>query len=87
MLTTLGAWVACIGDARWLTDYTEILAGAGLSVRHTRHTEAHDDTLLTMIERIEARITALRITAPETLAANGAAPDTVLAYTAPARDP
>lgn len=82
-LTTLAAWVACIADARSVADYTEILASAGL---HVRHTQAHDDGLLKMIERIDARITALRIAAPKVLADNGIQPDTVLAYTRLATD-
>lgn len=77
-LTTLSAWVACIADARPVTDYTDILAGAGL---RTRHTESHDEGLLHMIERIDARITALRIGAPKLLADSGIQPDTVLTYT------
>jgi SAM-dependent methyltransferase len=77
-LTTLTAWVACVADARTVTDYTGILAGAGL---RTRHVESHDDSLLRMIDRIDARITALRIAAPQLLTENGAAPDTVLTYT------
>ncbi|KAA8957720.1 class I SAM-dependent methyltransferase, partial [Mycobacterium sp.] len=77
-LTTLAAWVACIADARSVADYTGILASAGL---HVRHTQAHDDALLKMIERIDARITALRITAPQILTDNGIEPDTVQVYT------
>jgi len=82
-LTTLGAWVACIADARTVSDYTTILAGAGLC---TRHIESHDESLLDMIDRIDARITALRITAPHILADNGVKPDTVRAFTTLARD-
>ncbi|MCV6986927.1 methyltransferase domain-containing protein [Mycobacterium shinjukuense] len=81
-LTTLTAWVACIADARPLTDYTRILAGAGL---RTRHSESHDVSLLRMIDRIEARITALRIAAPTMLVDNGVQPDLVLTYTRLAR--
>jgi SAM-dependent methyltransferase len=77
-LTSLTAWVACVADARTLTDYTDILAGAGL---HVRHSESHDDSLLKMIDRIAARITALRIAAPKLLADNGVVPEAVLAYT------
>lgn len=77
-LTTLTAWVTCIADARTVTDYTRILGCAGL---HTRHIESHDDSLLQMIDHIDARITALRIAAPKLLADNGITPDTVLAYT------
>lgn len=82
-LTTLAAWVACIADARTVTDYTDILAAAGLQ---TRRIESHDHSLLDMIDRIDARITALRIAAPTLLADNGVVPDAVLAYTALARE-
>jgi hypothetical protein len=77
-LTTLTAWVACIADARSVTDYSAILAGAGLRMRMI---ETHDDSLLRMISRIEARITALRIGAPTILTDNGVEPNAVLAYT------
>ncbi len=77
-LTSLTAWVACVADARTLTDYTGILERAGL---HVRHIESHHDSLLKMIDRIDARITALRVIAPKLLADNGVAPDAVLAYT------
>ncbi|WP_204804308.1 hypothetical protein [Mycobacterium riyadhense] len=60
-LTTVTAWVACIADARSVIDYTASLVGAGL---RTRTIESHDDCLLRMISRIEARIAALRIGRP-----------------------
>ncbi|MDI3313361.1 MAG: methyltransferase domain-containing protein [Mycobacterium sp.] len=82
-LTTLAGWVACIGDARSVTDYTTILAAAGL---RTRRIEAHDESLLPMIDRIEARITALQIAAPTLLTDNGVVPDAVLTHTRLARD-
>ncbi|WP_343602852.1 class I SAM-dependent methyltransferase [Mycobacterium sp.] len=82
-LTTLAAWVACIADARTAADYTGILAAAGLELRHV---ESHDDSLLKMIDRIEARITALHIAAPKTLADNGIQTDAVLKYTRLATD-
>jgi SAM-dependent methyltransferase len=82
-LTTLTAWVACIADARPVDDYTRILAGARL---RTRHIESHDDSLLAMIDRIDARITALRIAAPKILADHGVQPDAVLTYTRLAAD-
>lgn len=82
-LTTVAAWVACIADARSVCDYTGILVGAGL---HVRHVESHDQCLLNMIDRIDARITALRIAAPTLLADHGVAPDAVLTYTRLARD-
>jgi SAM-dependent methyltransferase len=82
-LTTLAARIACIADARTVNGYTAILAGAGLQIRSI---ESHDHALLRMIERIEARITALRIAAPATLTDHGVQADAVLAYTRLARD-
>lgn len=82
-LSTLTARVACIADARTLADYTRTLAGAGLQVRHS---ETHDNSLLRMIARIDARINALRIAVPTILTDNGVTPDTVLAFTAVARE-
>lgn len=81
-LTPLAAWVACIADARTVTDYTDILEGAGL---RTRHIESHDESLLDMIDRIDARITALHVAAPEILADNGIRHDSVRDFTALAR--
>lgn len=74
------------GDAEELPlpDNTfDALTRAGL---HTRHVESHDYSLLHMIDRIDARITALRIAAPTVLADNGVAPDSVLAFTVLARE-
>ena len=51
-----------------------------------RDIESPDQSLLTIIDRIDARITALRIAAPTLLADNGVAPDAVLTYTQLARD-
>ncbi|MFD8427801.1 class I SAM-dependent methyltransferase [Streptomyces coelicoflavus] len=59
-LTTLAARIACISDARSLTEYTEILAAAGL---RTVRTEQHDHAMTRMIDQIEARLNLLRITA------------------------
>ncbi|BCI92808.1 radical SAM protein [Mycobacterium persicum] len=81
-LTSLRAWVACIADARSVTDYTGILQQAGLRIRHV---ESHDRSLLDMIDRIDSRITALAIAVPDTLADNGIQLDTVRAFTALAR--
>jgi SAM-dependent methyltransferase len=81
-LTTLAAWVACIADARPLTAYSQILAGAGL---HTVRTEAHDHALTRMIDQIEARLSVLRMTAADRLAAAAVDVDAVLRYTALAR--
>jgi SAM-dependent methyltransferase len=82
-LTTFAARIACIADARTVSDYTAILAGAGLQVGRI---ESHDHALLRMIDRIEARITALRIAVPAMPADQGVEPDPVLAYSRLARD-
>ncbi|MGH3864382.1 SAM-dependent methyltransferase [Actinokineospora sp.] len=81
-LTTLGAWVACIADARSVRTYIEILAGAGL---RTVRTETHDDALARMIDQIEARVGVLRMTAADRLTEAGVDTDAVLRYTALAR--
>jgi arsenite methyltransferase len=81
-LTTLAAWVACIADARSVPAYTEILAGAGL---RTVRVEAHDDAIARMIDQIDARLTVLRMTAADRLAAAGVDVTAVLRYTALAR--
>lgn len=81
-LTTLGAWVACIADARSVADYTEILDRSGLRVRHV---ESHDQSLLEMIDRIDARLTTLAMASPKMLADNGIQPETARAFTALAR--
>ncbi|MHA7703775.1 methyltransferase domain-containing protein [Mycobacterium sp. ML4] len=73
-LSTLGAWVACIADARPVAEYSGILEAAGLRIRHVG---SHDHRLLNLIDRVNARITALRVAAPEILAENGIVPDTV----------
>jgi len=52
-LDSLLAWVACIADARSVEDYKTILTGAGL---HVEHAEAHDEALLTLAERVRARL-------------------------------
>jgi hypothetical protein len=76
-LTTLAAWVACIADARPLTQYTRILTNAGM---RTVHTESHDDALVRMIDQIEARLHLARMTHNETLDAAGINLDSVLGY-------
>lgn len=81
-LKTMAAWVACIADARSVSQYAGLLAAAGL---HIVRTEAHDEALTGMIDQIEARVTLLRMTAPGRLAASGVQLDTVLHCTALAR--
>ncbi|ROO52026.1 methyltransferase family protein [Micromonospora sp. Llam0] len=59
-LTGLGAWIACVADARPLPEYTALLTAAGLRVTHT---ERHDAAMLAMIDQIEARLSLVRMTA------------------------
>ena len=58
-LRTLAGWVACLADARPVEQYVELLAGAGLEVVHQ---ESHDAALARMIEQIDARLVAFRMT-------------------------
>lgn len=81
-LTTLAAWVACIADARPARQYAELLGTAGLRVTHT---EQHDLALATMLDQIEARVTALRMIQPDRLRAAGVEVDAVLGYVEIAR--
>ncbi|WP_432246920.1 methyltransferase domain-containing protein [Streptomyces sanyensis] len=67
-LRGLTSRIACIADARPLTEYAELLAAAGL---RTLLTENHDAALHHMIDQIEARLNLLRITAPDRLAETG----------------
>jgi hypothetical protein len=67
-LTGLTAWIACVADARPLDEYAEILAGAGLRVRHT---ERHDQAMARMIDQIEARLAIVRMTARQRAEALG----------------
>ncbi|NKQ55658.1 methyltransferase domain-containing protein [Amycolatopsis sp. K13G38] len=77
-LAGLTGWVACIADARPLSDYIAILDAAGL---RTLHTQRHDEALRSMIDTIEARLKLLRMTAPDQLIAAGVDVDAVLHYT------
>jgi SAM-dependent methyltransferase len=52
-LSSLRAWVACVADARPLDQIAELLERAGLVVEET---EAHDDALRALLDRIEARL-------------------------------
>jgi len=67
-LTTLGAWVACVADARPAAEYAEILTGAGLRVTHS---EYHGAAIGRMIDQIEARLQFLRLTSRAKLEAHG----------------
>lgn len=58
-LAGLGGWIACLADARPADEYADLLTAADLTVITA---EAHDDALERMIEQIDARLRALRIT-------------------------
>ena len=59
VLTGLTGWIACLADARTTAGYTTLLTSAGLRVSTT---ESHDDALTAMIDQIDARLRALRMT-------------------------
>ncbi|MFC1417713.1 class I SAM-dependent methyltransferase [Streptacidiphilus cavernicola] len=80
-LTELAGWVACLADARPLQEYAALLTTAGL--RPTR-TERHDDALRRMVEQVEARLRAYRMTARTGPALTGVDIDRALALTAQA---
>ena len=67
-LTTLGAWVACVADARPAAEYADILTRAGLRVTAI---ERHDATIGRMIDQIEARLQFLRLTSRARLDEHG----------------
>lgn len=88
-LTTLTGWIACLADARTPDQYATLLTTAGLRVTTT---EPHDDALTAMIDQIDARLRALRMTPAvrdldhhtirsTTEAARTAVTDGVLGYT------
>jgi SAM-dependent methyltransferase len=57
-LASLAGWVACVADARPVTEYCRHLERAGLEVTLV---EIHDDALAKMIETIDARLAAYRM--------------------------
>ncbi|MEV0962784.1 methyltransferase domain-containing protein [Streptomyces sp. NPDC049910] len=81
-LRSVGARIACVADARPLTAYAAVLAGAGL---RTVTTERHDAAMLRMIDQIEARLNLLRITSPARLADAGVDPGAAPAVLGAAR--
>ncbi|MBW3555434.1 MAG: methyltransferase domain-containing protein [Actinobacteria bacterium] len=57
-LRSLAGWVACLADARPVSEYVALLGDAGLTVTHQ---EPHDEELAAMIELIDARLVAFRM--------------------------
>ncbi len=58
-LRDLAGWIACLADARPLEEYARLFTDAGLPVTTT---ERHDEALARVIEQIDARLRALRMT-------------------------
>jgi arsenite methyltransferase len=56
-LRTLEAWVACLSGVRSPGGLVELLAGAGLAVEVV---ERHDDALLSLLRRVDARLRLAR---------------------------
>jgi arsenite methyltransferase len=55
-LHSLAAWIACLADARPLAETAALLEGAGFEVQTT---EAHDDALVELLDRIDERLRPL----------------------------
>lgn len=55
-LADLAGWVACLGDARSADGYAAILEDAGFDAVEV---ERHDEALADMVDRIDARLSAL----------------------------
>ncbi|MFE9259024.1 class I SAM-dependent methyltransferase [Streptomyces sp. NPDC006879] len=81
-LSGLGARIACLGDALPLHGYVDLLTGAGL---RTVLAEPHQRALLAMVDRIEARLALLRMTAPGMLSSANIDPSATTVVLAQAR--
>ncbi|CAM4323174.1 hypothetical protein GCM10009799_38530 [Nocardiopsis rhodophaea] len=81
-LAGIAGWVACIADARPAEEYGALLRDAGL---RPMRMERHDAAVGRMIDRIDARIAVLRMTAPHRLTAAGVDPAAVTPYLRAAR--
>ena len=60
-LDTLAARVACLADARTVEEYLRLLEDAGLGIESL---ERHDEALGSMLDRIGARLAAVRMAFP-----------------------
>lgn len=67
-LTGLGAWIACVADARPAEEYQALLTAHGLRVKLV---EQHPEALDRMVLQIAARIELLRMTKRERVEALG----------------
>ncbi|WP_017597501.1 class I SAM-dependent methyltransferase, partial [Nocardiopsis lucentensis] len=81
-LAGIAGWVACVADALPADAYAELLRAAGLRLLRA---EPHDGALVRMIDRIDARIRLLSMTAPARLAEVGVDADALAPYLTAAR--
>ncbi|MEV0716376.1 methyltransferase domain-containing protein [Asanoa sp. NPDC050611] len=81
-LSGLSGWIACLGGARPLPEYTDLLTAAGLTVTHT---ERHDASITAMLDQVEARLALVRMTARDQAEALGVDFDRAPAVLAAAR--
>ncbi|MCY9785252.1 methyltransferase domain-containing protein [Nocardiopsis sp. EMB25] len=81
-LVGITGWVACVADALPADAYAELLRAAGLRVLRM---ESHDGALVRMIDRIDARIRLLSMTAPARLTEAGVDADALAPYLTAAR--
>ena len=64
-LASLQAWVACVADARPLGEIADLLTTSGLEIEQT---QAHDDALGALLDRIEARLQVATLLAADAAA-------------------
>lgn len=57
-LKGLLAWIACIGDALPLEQYTSILQASGLCIERT---EEHNDALKEMVREVQSRLLGIEV--------------------------
>lgn len=74
-LADLAGWVACLADAQTATGYAQLLHSAGLVVTTK---EDHSHALAELVDRVEARLRALRMAARAVPALSGVDLDRVI---------
>ncbi|MDS1271865.1 methyltransferase domain-containing protein [Lipingzhangella sp. LS1_29] len=82
ILAGVTGWIACIADARPAEEYVRLFTEAGLRLVHT---ERHDAALAELVDRIDARLRVLHMTAPARLDAAGVDVQAVVPYLDAAR--
>jgi arsenite methyltransferase len=76
-LQTVAAWVACLADAKPLTETTALLEGAGFAVEVT---ESQDAALVELLDHVDARLRPLELGLDLLDAARSAVDRGVLGY-------